>query len=145
MSYSIKQPATEDEFAQYYRLRWELLRAPWNEPLGSEKDDIEDQCFHAMVTDGEERCIGVGRLQLNSEREAQIRYMAVATPHEKKGVGTRIINALELEAKQKNMKTIVLDAREPAIGFYLKLGYTQKQKTYLLFDSIQHYHMEKSL
>lgn len=145
MSYTIKQPETVNDFKQYYFFRWQLLRAPWNEPEGSEKDAIEDDCFHIMVIDGRDQCIGVGRLQFNSQTEAQIRYMAVATPHENKGVGTRIIKALEHEAREKNIQTIVLDAREPAIGFYLKLGYTQKQKTYLLFNSIQHYRMEKLL
>lgn len=145
MPYTVKQPVTEEEFTQYYHLRWLLLRAPWDEPQGSEKDDIEDQCFHAVVFDEQKQCIGVGRLQLNSKTEAQIRYMAVVKAHEKKGVGTRIIDALEDRARERNIKTIVLDAREPAICFYLKLGYIQKEKTYLLFNSIQHYRMEKSL
>ena len=82
-------------------------------------------------------------MQFNAETEVQIRYIAVAIEHERKGIGKKIIDALENEAKEKNITSIILDAREPAVGFYEKLGYEKKEKTYLLFDSIQHYRMEK--
>ena len=141
----INQPKTDDELKQYYYFRWQLLRKPWNEPEGSEKDEIEDQCFHVMICNENHRCIGAGRLQFNTENEAQIRYMAVAKDFERQGVGRIIIDALEKKAQEKNITSIILDAREPAIGFYEKLGYVKKEKTYLLFDSIQHYRMEKTL
>ena len=98
-----------------------------------------------MVCDASNQCIGVGRLQFNTETEAQIRYMAVAKEVERQGVGRIIIDSLEKQAKEKNITSIILDAREPAIGFYEKLGYAKKEKTYLLFNSIQHYRMEKNL
>ena len=143
MTYQTKQPVTNKELKQYFHFRWKLLRAPWNEPEGSEKDEIEDECFHVMICDESNRCIGVGRLQFNTTTEAQIRYMAVAKELERKGLGRIIIDAVEKRAKEKNITSIVLDAREPAIGFYEKLGYVTKEKTYLLFNSIQHYRMEK--
>lgn len=145
LPYMIKQPITEEEFKQYFHLRWQLLRAPWNEPEGTEKDAIEDQCFHIMVCHNNNHCIGVGRLQFNSETEVQIRYMAVAKSHQNNGIGAQIILALEEYARNRNIKNIVLDAREPAIGFYQKLGYTLNEKTYLLFGQIQHYRMMKIL
>ena len=145
MPYNIKQPVTNEEFKQYFHFRWELLRAPWYEPEGSEKDEIEDECFHVMICDERNQCIGVGRLQFNTSTEAQIRYMAVAKKLERQGLGRIIIDALEKQAKEKNITSIILDAREPAVGFYEKLGYVKKEKTYLLFNSIQHYSMEKRL
>ena len=141
----IKQPESDEEFKQYFNFRWRLLRKPWNEPEGSEKDEIEDQCFHVMLCDENNQCVGIGRLQLNSETEAQIRYMAVAKEKERKGLGRKIITAFENNAKENNITSIILDAREPAVGFYEKLGYVKKEKTYLLFNSIQHYRMEKKL
>ena len=144
MSFKIKQPATPEEFRQYYDLRWRLLRAPWGEPEGSEIDDIEDSCFHILVMDAD-KPVGVGRLQYNSVAEAQIRYMAVAGAYERKGTGRMIVDALEQEAANKGVQTVVLDAREPAVGFYQKLGYSIEAKSYLLFGEIQHYRMKKSL
>ena len=132
MSFVISQPDTEKEYEQYYHLRWQLLRAPWNQAEGSEVDDIED-------------VIAVARLQFNSNTEAQIRYMAVAREHERKGIGRELVNVMEQYAQNSSCKKIVLHAREPAIGFYQKLGYKVIEKTYILFDEIQHFRMVKEL
>ena len=43
---NIKEPVTEEEFEQYYILRWRILRQPWNQPRGSEKDDKENKSIH---------------------------------------------------------------------------------------------------
>lgn len=145
MYFRIKQPETEEEFKDYYQLRWKLLRAPWNQAEGSEADDIEDQCFHVMAVDNNNQVIGVARLQFNSNNEAQIRYMAVAKEKERKGIGRELIKTMEKQAKQSSCKKIILDAREPAVDFYTKLGYKTIEKSYLLFDEIQHFRMIKEL
>ena len=149
MSFKIKQPKTEDEFKRYYQLRWKLLRAPWNQSQGSEVDNIEEQCIHVMAmdtnSDDKTTVIGVARLQYNSNTEAQIRYMAVAREYERQGIGRKLLNALEQHAQDSSCKKIILHAREPAIGFYQKLGYKVVKKSYLLFDEIQHFRMIKRL
>ena len=145
MCFTIKQPQNKEEFKHYYQLRWQLLRAPWNQPEGSEVDAIEDQCFHVMAADETNKVIAVARLQFNSNSEAQIRYMAVARDHEKKGIGRELVNAMEKYAQKSSCKKIVLHARAPAIGFYQKLGYKVIEKSYLLFDEIQHFKMIKEL
>jgi predicted GNAT family N-acyltransferase len=143
--YEIKHPQTDDEFRRYFHFRWKILRAPWQQPEGSEIDDIEARCFHVMAVDLENNIIGVARMQFNSAIEAQIRYMAVAEKHERKGIGGAMIKAMESHAVASNHSTIMLDAREPAVGFYEKLGYTVTQKSYLLFEEIQHFRMVKNL
>ena len=145
MPFKIIQPKTEDEFKSYFKLRWKLLRAPWNQPEGSEIDEIEEQCFHLMAVEEGSNVIGVARLQFNSESEAQIRYMAVARSHERQGIGRELINALENHAATTAHSKIVLDAREPAVRFYQKSGYQILEKSYLLFDEIQHFRMSKTL
>lgn len=144
MSVIIKQPESDDDFRQYFKLRWRILRAPWGEPEGSEADNIEGQCFHIMAVDGNQ-VVGVGRIQYNSAEEAQIRYMAISEGYEGNGIGRQIVSALEQEAVGQNIKKIVLDAREPAVVFYQKLDYRVEQKSYVLFGEIQHYRMIKQL
>ncbi len=143
--YQIKQPESEAEFKRYYHLRWQLLRAPWQQPEGSESDDIEDRCFHIMVIDDADEIIGIARLQFNSINEAQIRYMAVSPSYERQGIGRALIHALEQRAKKSSHKKIILDAREPAVDFYKKQCYQIIEKSYLLFDEIQHFRMSKTL
>lgn len=122
-----------------------LLRAPWKQPHGSETDDIEDQCLHLMATDAADEIIAVARLQFNSDTEAQIRYMAVVNAYQRQGIGRELISAMESHARNTGAKIIMLDAREPAVCFYQKLGYKVIEKSYLLFDEIQHFRMSKEL
>lgn len=145
MTTEIRQPQTEDEFKSYLLLRWQLLRAPWNQPQGSEVDDIEDQCFHLMAVNEDQEVIAVARLQYNSDSEAQIRYMAVAGSYQGQGIGRRLIKTMEQHASDTACRSIVLDAREPAVGFYQRLGYSIDEKSYLLFEQIQHFRMSKTL
>jgi predicted GNAT family N-acyltransferase len=145
IKYHLKQPQEKSEFKQYYHLRWKLLRAPWKQAEGSEVDDIENQCFHIMAIDNKDKVIGVARLQFNTATEAQIRYMAVSEIHQGQGIGHELVNTLEQHAIKSHYKKIVLDAREPALPFYEKLGYEVIEKSYLLFDEIQHFRMIKKL
>ena len=49
MSIEIRVPKDLTEWGSYYDLRWRLLRAPWQRPRGSEKDEIESECTHAAL------------------------------------------------------------------------------------------------
>ncbi len=138
-------PITDNDFANYYTLRWLVLRKPWNQPPGSEKDELESEALHRMVCDREGIVRGTGRLHLNSPAEAQIRYMAVHPEFHRQGIGRMILMALEAAARGEHAKRIVLNARDNALAFYKALGYVQKGKSYVLYDSIQHFLMEKIL
>ena len=142
----IIEPTTSEEFKKYYNLRYEVLRKPWGQPLGSERDEGEDTSIHRMIIDKKTgNALAVGRLQFNSTHEAQIRYMAVADEFQGKGLGSQIISALENVARGKGMQQIILSARENALQFYKNNGYKIMEKTHLLFGKIQHWLMRKEL
>ena len=141
----ITSPASEAEFAAYFELRWRLLRGPWNQPRGSEQDDREADSIHIMAIAKNAAVTGVGRLHFNSISEAQIRYMAVSTGHQRHGIGSRILTVLEGKARQLGAAVIVLDARETALGFYTRHGYTPTGPGDMLFNRIAHVRMEKQL
>ena len=142
----IIEPTTSEEFKKYYNLRYEVLRKPWGQPLGSERDEGEDTSIHRMIINEETGdAIAVGRLQFNSIHEAQIRYMAVADEFQGKGLGSQIISALENVARGTGMQRIILSARENALQFYKNNGYEIIEKTHLLFGKIQHWLMRKEL
>ncbi|MCD6542080.1 MAG: GNAT family N-acetyltransferase [Thermoplasmata archaeon] len=139
----ISQPREKD-MDQYFELRWRVLRKPWNQPRGSEIDEMDDRAIHLAAYDGD-RIVAVARLHFNSEEEAQIRYMAVDERYRNRGIGSEMLKELERVAREKGAKYIVLEARENAVNFYLKNGYVIVKKSFLLFDSIQHYRMMKRL
>jgi len=137
-------PKTNAEFEKYFELRWRILRKPWNEPRGSEQDSEEVNSYHLMAIENDQ-LIGVARLQFTDNHSAQLRYMAVDSKHQNKGVGSIIIEHLEAYAKQHDANELFLHARDNALEFYKKLGYEITEKSYLLFNSIQHYKMRKEL
>jgi len=143
--FKLIEPATPAAFSDYYQLRWEVLRKDWNRAKGSEKDQENENGIHAMIVDKNEQPIAVCRLQKPNETTGQIRSMAVKAENRKKGFGAIIISYLEGLAKADGLTTIVLDARENAIPFYERMGYKVVSKSYLLFDVIQHYRMEKEI
>jgi len=136
-------PSTPDEYQRYYELRWKILRAPWNQPRGSEQDELEQTSNHLMVIDDHQAVIGVGRLHFNTISKAQIRYMAIATEQQRQGTGTLLLKALEDKAVELGAARIVLDAREQALGFYRKQGYTLEGPGHVLFNTIPHVKMRK--
>ena len=54
-----------------------MLRQPWQQPLGSEKDELESQSYHRVILDDMDNIVGVGRLHKYKQNSAQIRYMAI--------------------------------------------------------------------
>ncbi len=141
--FTIIEPTSQDDLADYYRIRYEVLRKPWNQPVSSTKDDTESSSIHILVKNSESISVATGRIQFNTDDEAQIRSMAVSNECQGQGIGSLMMNHLEKIALEKNIKTIVLDARENAIAFYEKNGYETVSTSYLLFGKIQHFKMKK--
>ncbi|MCW3086004.1 MAG: acyltransferase [Bacteroidetes bacterium] len=144
-SITITEPQTTQQFEAYYLLRYQVLRQPWNQPPGSEKDNDEASSDHAMACDQNNTVLGVCRLQMNSATEAQLRYMGVKTDTQGLGIGKKLITYMEQKALQKGAEKMILQARENAVDFYTKCGYTIVEKSYLMWGQIQHYLMEKAL
>ncbi|HEX5003412.1 MAG TPA: GNAT family N-acetyltransferase [Bacteroidia bacterium] len=128
-----------------YALRWSVLRAPWGKPKGSEMDELDGKVFLTAALSEKGEITGTARLQTAGAGTAQIRYMAVDPAWQGKGVGKALIARLESEALQTGHTEIILQARENAVPFYRSSGYTVVEKTFLLYDSIQHFLMKKLL
>jgi N-acetylglutamate synthase-like GNAT family acetyltransferase len=140
----LSQPETAEEFAQYYELRWRILRKPWGQPRGSEQDMEEGNAYHIMAVDNDQ-VVAVARLQFPLPSQAQLRYMAVDQPFQGQGIGRAIVEHMEQYARQQGAGSLFLHARDNALGFYKSMGYSISEKSYLLFESIQHYKMQKGL
>ena len=142
----IIEPQSPKEFSSYYTLRYEVLRKPWGQPFGSEKDEGEGTSLHRMIIDEKTGdALAVGRLQFNSADVAQIRYMAVTNKFQGQGLGSQIISALEEIAREEGTRLLILQARGNALQFYINHGYEIIEKTHLLFGEIQHWLMQKEL
>jgi len=121
-----------------FELRWQILRAPWNQPRGSERDEHDEQAVHALILDARDRPVGTGRLHRLDDTTGQIRYMAIVPSWRRKGMGSALLAWLERRATETGMKQIRLDAREESVGFYLARGYRDCGAGHLLYGEIRH-------
>lgn len=138
-------PSTLEQWNAYYRLRWLILRQPWDMPEGSEKDEHENNAHHlAAIQTLSDQMVGCARFHPLAKDLAQIRFMAIATPFQRKGIGAKLILHLELQAKQMGIKTLILNARDTAVSFYQSHGY-QTIHPLEPFLGIAHYRMQKNL
>ena len=74
---TVNHPESPEEFEEYYDLRWRVLRGPWSQPRGSEKDEFDPTADYVTVRDEDGKLIGIGRMHLNNDREAQIRKIKI--------------------------------------------------------------------
>ena len=142
---SVTEPKSDADWKSYFDLRWRVLRAPWNQPRGSERDDQEDKSIHAMICDSSRRVVAVGRLHFRSPLEGQIRYMAVDEAFAGRGLGGRVLAELESRAALAGARRLVLNARKNAVPFYLKHNYVVTGPADTLFGVIEHFRMEKEI
>src|SRR5699024_238373 len=99
--YHLRVPQTEEELERYYQFRWEMLRKPLHQPKGSERDAWDAMAHHQMVVDEQGNLVAVGRLYINADNEASIRFMAVHPDVQDKGLGTLMAMTLESVARQE--------------------------------------------
>jgi ribosomal protein S18 acetylase RimI-like enzyme len=146
----IQPPRTPAEWAAYYRLRYAVLRQPWQQPPGSERvpADEEPGTIHALLLAPDApapTALAVGMLQPTAAQHGQIRFMAVAPEAAGQGLGQQVVAYLEAQARAAGLSEIVLHSRETAVGFYQKLGYAVVEPSHTLFGVLPHFLMRKRL
>jgi GNAT superfamily N-acetyltransferase len=141
----IRPPLTESEFEAYYAFRWKILREPWNQPPGSEKDEFEGTAIHLAAWYDAGRLIGIGRLHRVIENGGQVRYMAIDPAQRGRGIGKAILQELEIRAAESGLREIRLNSRQDAVPFYRKNGYQMVKPSHTLFGVIPHFEMRKHL
>lgn len=79
------------------------------------------------------------------ENQFQVRGMAVLDAFQKKGFGTILIQNIEKYALSNKINLIWFNARENAVGFYIKLGYTCTGDPFEINEIGTHFKMYKQL
>ena len=142
---TLTQPTTAAELEAYFEFRWRHLRAPWDMPRGSEKDELEETATHLVARTELGEILGVGRVHRTAEGDAQIRYMATHDSHRGLGIGKAIVERLEQIALELGATQVIINARENALPFYQKLGYAVFSDSPTLIGTIRHKLMSKQL
>lgn len=144
MEITIRTPKSDAEWDAYYDLRYRILREPLGQPRGSERNEGDEIGIHFALFE-DDKIKAIARLDYSDLQEgiAQVRFVAVEENLQGKGFGKKIMIATEEAAIARGDKKMILHARDYAVDFYLKLGYTLIGESYLLFGQLQHYLMEK--
>ena len=142
--YSVKQITSQ----QTYAVRQPVLRP--GKPIDScifDGDDLP-QTVHFGVYDsnnlvGIVSVFRVSHPHFTNTNQYQLRGMAVLPNHQKKGLGDLLLMAAEDYIKQQDAGLIWFNAREVAVGFYSKAGYTVSGELFEIPNVGPHYVMFK--
>jgi len=132
------------EYQQMVNLRNEILRKPLGlaflaEELEKEKEDVLMGAF-----EDDDRLLGCCLLTRMDPSTIRLRQMAVPNNMQGKGVGRALMIFAENIARDLGYRKLCMHARQTAVGFYQKLGYSISGEPFEEV-TIPHYIMEKAL
>lgn len=112
------------EYDQTIALRQEVLREPLGLQFSQEELLAEKGSFHLTCwSDGHLlACVVLSPLK---GKKIRLRQLAVSDRFQRQGFGRLLVRYLEQFAQELGCHEIVLHARESAVLFYEKLGYTK--------------------
>lgn len=90
------------------------------------KSMIYSNLSFTIVVEENNKIIGYGTAEKLNRNSMDIESIAILPEYQGKGYGSKLIEAIENEAKKRNYKKIVLEVREKnenAKNFYLNHGY----------------------
>jgi len=130
-------------YYQVVQLRERILRIPLG--LKFSESDLaldKDEMLFALFKHYEPvACLQVRKI---NDRQVKLRQMAVDQNYQKQGLGKTLMQKVENHLKKLDIKSIELNARQTAIGFYQKLGYRIVSGKFIEVG-ISHYKMMKNL
>lgn len=131
------------DYEETVRLRLRILREPLGlsftpEQLSSEETDLHLAAF------AEGRLVGCLVLTPCDAESVKMRQVAVDTDVQGQGIGGALVVAAEEVAVAQGFRLMTLHARETAVPFYLRLGYTVEGEPFKEV-TIPHRRMHKRL
>jgi predicted GNAT family N-acyltransferase len=125
----IKPVQSAGELLQALAIREVVFIEEQHVPESFERDADDDRAYHVLALEGG-HAIGTGRMVMLSKppkdetgRWVQISRMAVLGAYRHSGVGTRLLETLEAQARRSEAAGIVLHAQLSSLEFYQGRGY----------------------
>lgn len=114
---------SDADYRGVFELRDEVLRKPLGMSLANDdlSRDETDVILAGKVGAEVVVCLMLHRL---NDNEVQLRQMAVSPHLQGQGYGKKLVAYAEEYARLNGYSTMVLHARQVAVGFYKSMGYT---------------------
>lgn len=132
-------------FDEALHLRKIVLRDPLKITFHKEDIELEWNQIHVGLYSNNMSLIGVATIVLLENQKAKVRQVAIHPNIQNQGYGSILNNAIEQEATKHGIHKIILHARETAVRFYEKNGYSKIDNICFKEVGIPHFKMEKSL
>jgi predicted N-acetyltransferase YhbS len=116
------QPGSAD-YEAAVRLRAAVLRQPLGLEFTAQEMADEPRCFHLVAVTSAE-VVGTLLLKPLDARMLKMRQVAVRPDLQRVGVGAALVHFAEAFARERGFDRIVAHARDSAVGFYERLGYS---------------------
>jgi GNAT superfamily N-acetyltransferase len=150
----LDEPKTQEEWAEYYRLRYERLRKPLGLPPGSERDNPAEPSSIHIIAKVDGRVVGAGcwvvGMRSGSGRGARemfvrFRQMAVDPAFEGRGIGSAITRQVEERSRALGAAQIVGNVRAENVGYMRRHGWIEQGEGVTLFGTVKSISMVKRL
>jgi predicted GNAT family N-acyltransferase len=133
----------EDAFPDAYEVRRDVFIEEQGVAEDIEMDGNDDAATHVVCYDDD--CpVGTARVRFVDEDTAKAERVAVRADYRGEGLGRRLMDALEAEARDAGAARMDLHAQTAVEGFYQRLGYETVSDEFIEAD-IPHVEMEKEL
>lgn len=132
------------EYALTVALRHEVLRVPLGLAFTVDQLASESDSFHLAAFDQEGHILGCLMLTPHADGEIQMRQVAVRPAMQGTGLGRALVGEAERKAREQGFTPMMLHARDKAIGFYERLGYSREGDLFVEVG-IVHQQMSKSI
>lgn len=116
-------PHSSPDYLALVELRRAVLRIPLGLNFTADQLAAESTQLHLGAWDGD-RLAGCLVLRLDEPGIVRMRQVAVSPDVQRSGVGRALVIESEAEARRRGLKKMTLNARNTAVPFYRRLGYT---------------------
>lgn len=142
--YTIPIEFATPAYDETVRLRDKILRKPLGLEFTAKEMEAEYQHIHLAAYDDQSSLLACLVLVPLENGVIKMRQVAVDEGLQSKGIGTRLVEASEVFAREQGYQKMELNARDVAIDFYEKMEYQKVGKPFTEV-TIKHYKMEKVL
>jgi ribosomal protein S18 acetylase RimI-like enzyme len=130
-------------YPEELELRFRVLREPLGFPRSAVTFPFEADSLHLVARQGG-AVVGCVLFHPEDAHGGRLFQMAVAPSLQGRGLGARLVTALEAELQRRGFTHVHLHARAPVAPFYERLGYAVYGEPFTEVN-IPHLHMRKTL
>ena len=147
MTYELRWLPGQATLADAHAVRRAVFIEEQDVPESLEMDGRDEEATHVVVYRVDERPelpVGTARLRYPEPEVAKPERVAVDRTHRGRGLGRRLMEALEDEARERGCERTTLHAQTAVEAFYRELGYETTSDVFEEAD-IPHVEMKKRL